>query len=79
MTFRPLQQAQLNVDWPRAARTACTSARVISALCDVIDQGGSDRAAMQSEFPDLFPRPLQAAQLEAEQLGLPTPYIWDVE
>ena len=71
--------AQLDVDWPTVGRGACTSARVISALCDVIDQGGSDRAAIRSEFPDLFPRPLQAATLEAEQLGLPTPYIWDVE
>ena len=71
--------AQLDVDWPTVGRGACTSARVISALCDVIDQGGSDRAAIQSEFPALFPRPLQAAKLEAQQLGLPTPYIWDVE
>ena len=71
--------AQLDVDWPTVGRGACTSARVISALCDVIDQGGSDRAAIQSEFPDLFPRPLEAAKLEAQQLGLPTPYIWDVE
>ena len=71
--------AQLDVDWPTVGRGACTSARVISALCDVIDQGGSDRAAIQSEFPDLFPRPLQAAKLEAQQLGLPPPYIWDVE
>jgi len=69
----------LKLDWQGAARATCTSARIISALCDVIDQGGSDRTALQSDFPDLFPRPMQAATLEAEALGLPTPYIWDVE
>jgi hypothetical protein len=35
-------------------------------------------AAGESDFPDLFPRPMQSAQLEAEELGLPIPYIWDI-
>jgi hypothetical protein len=64
------------IDWPQVGRHTCTSARVISALCDVID--GRAAAAGESDFPDLFPRPMQSATLEAEQLGLPEPYIWDV-
>jgi hypothetical protein len=64
------------VDWPEVGRNTCTSARVITALCDLID--GRAGAAGQSDFPDLFPRPMQSAELEAEELGLPTPYIWDI-
>jgi len=65
------------VDWPKVGRNTCTSARVITALCDVID--GPAGAAGASDFPDLYPRPMQSATLEAEELGLPEPYIWDVE
>ena len=63
------------VNWPRVGRMGCTSAKVIAALCDVID-GRSSYAG--SDFPDLYPRPMQAAQLEAYELGEPEPYIWDV-
>jgi len=67
------------LDWPKIGRNTCTSARVISALCDVIDgRDGSSSRAGESDFPDLFPRPMQSAELEAEELGLPQPYIWDV-
>jgi len=64
------------VDWPKVGRNTCTSARVITALCDLVD--GRASAAGASDFPDLFPRPMQSAELEAEELGLPTPYIWDI-
>ena len=69
-------------DWPKVGRNTCTSARVITALCDLIDgragAAGGARAAGESDFPDLFPRPMQSAELEAEELGLPSPYIWDI-
>ena len=63
------------VNWPQVGQAGCTSARVIAALCDVID-GRSSYSG--SDFPDLYPRPMQAAQLEANELGLPEPYIWDI-
>jgi len=62
-----------HIDWPQVGRQTCTSARVIAALCDVIDGRAGD-----SDFPDLYPRPMQSATLEAEDLGLPEPYVWDV-
>lgn len=71
------QASSQMVDWPKVGRNTCTSARVITALCDVIDAPA--RAAGDSDFPDLYPRPMQSATLEAEELGLPEPYIWDVE
>ena len=61
------------VDWPKVGRNTCTSARVITALCDLVD--GRAAAQGESDFPDLFPRPMQSAELEAEELGLPIPYI----
>ena len=57
------------LDVPKITRATCTSARVITALCDIIDSQDSNN----------YPRPYQAALWEAEDLGRPEPYIWDVE
>ena len=80
--YRNTQASEASLtDWPKVGRNTCTSARVITALCDLIDGragAGMSPAAGESDFPDLFPRPMQSAQLEAEELGLPIPYIWDI-
>jgi len=62
-----------SLDWENVASKTCTSARVIAALCDVIDRGHP------LELTDQWPLPHQGALLEAEELGLPEPYIWDID
>jgi len=72
--------AHSDFDWQKGVTVGCTSARVIAALCDVIDRGAGapgDRSFL--ELTDRWPLPYQGALLEAEELGLPEPYIWDIE
>ena len=61
------------IDWGDVTSKGCTSARVIAALCDVIDRG------IPLELTDQWPLPYQGALLEARELGLPEPYIWDID
>jgi hypothetical protein len=62
-----------NFDWQKGVTAGCTSARVIAALCDVIDRG------VPLELTDQWPLPHHGALLEADQLDLPEPYIWDID
>jgi len=63
-------------DWKKGVSVACTSARVIAALCDELDQRED---GVELRFTDRWPLPYQGALLEAEELGLPDPYIWDID
>jgi len=61
------------LDIGKITERTCMSARVISALCEIIDRGPP------LELTDQWPLPYQGALLEARELGLPEPYIWDID
>ena len=61
------------IDLKQITERTCTAARIISALCEIID--GQEL----TNLTDQYPSPYGAALLEAQQLGLPEPYIWEID